>query len=332
MLRPRVVHRDAAHVVVRRRAHRDRLRRADRCRRPGRVRSRSGSAAAKRSPSASRASRKTLLARPRSARQIARATTSRGRELGAGHVGHEALAPVVDQDGALAAQRLRGERHGIAARAPWPSGGTARTRDRAGPRRPVPPWRGRCRWRRAGWSCAGRAADAAGRQHDGAGGQDAAAGRRRPAEHAGRPRRPSTHQVDGAEALQHRDRGLAAHRRGQRAAGSPRPVRRRRHGRSGGGCGPPPARAPSCRRRRGRSGRPARSAPRCSSAASAVTCPTTAGSHSPAPAAIVSAACRPACRPAPSAAAMPPCAQGLEASRRRAAPWSASGRPAAAPG
>ena len=100
---------DAAHVIVRGRRDRDWLRRADRGPRSCRRRTRSGSAAGKCAPTASRASRK--APRPACAFKMDRARHHVARR----QIGDERFALGVDDMCAFAAQRFGRERRGIAA-------------------------------------------------------------------------------------------------------------------------------------------------------------------------------------------------------------------------
>ena len=208
------VHGDAAHVVVRRRPHRDRLDRRDRCRRPGSALRCRGSAPRSPAPSACAGIEEDAVAGGDVSGHGARDDVAR-LELGAALPRHEALAGFVDQHGALAAHGLADQRHGIE-----PDGERGRMElhelhvGRA-PRRRAPPAPGPGRWRPADWSC-GRRDRPARRwraRRDGS-----AAGRRStappPARRRCRDRRPA----GGAPpAPRHGDRGRGGHRGDQGA-------------------------------------------------------------------------------------------------------------------
>ncbi len=177
-----------------------------------------------------------------------------GCQLGAGHVGHEALAAAVDQDGAFAPDRLRGQRHRIGAqrqRGRMELDELQVAQDRPGPRgeRQAAADRAQRVGRRRIES-----ANSAGRQHDGPRSQE--------------PRSTvldtvqanhtvlTEREVGGTKALDHGDRRLACAPRPPVNRGSADPTRRRRRGPPGLARARLPGPAPCRHPDRDRNGRP----------------------------------------------------------------------------
>ncbi len=251
-------------------------------------------------------------------RQIARATTSRGaspRRPAVLSSMKRRPEPSI-QDRPLAAQGLREERQRGAAVRPDRQGRGVELHELqidqpgAGPRRHGEAVAGRLDQVGADGGTTGR-----GRRSPGPRPVPGRAGGSRPTADRGQPDDPSPvlDQIDGEGLVHHPHfEGTLAHRLDRGSARSRRRSRRRARGGSAAGCGRP--RGPE-RGRRPRS--PSNWAPSASrawtrSGPSPVSSSTTAGSLSPAPAAIVSAACRAGASSSPTATATPPWAQTLD--------------------